>query len=92
MLTGQAKKDYQREYMRKRRAAIKDIPAACERLKKVLGMPAVVPIDNGSNTKGLTGQVGSNAKIVVRSMTDLRKKWTGPLTKERQTSQKGFRA
>lgn len=45
---------WHRDYMRKRRAIIKDIPAACDRLEKALGMPAVVAVTPEPNVTPVT--------------------------------------
>ncbi len=82
MLTGQAKTSYQREYMRLYRARRR------------------------SNAKGLTEQAGSNKVGLTRVecpgvgdndgfyefvvSEQFSKSFTGPLTKERQVSRKGF--
>jgi len=96
MLTGQAKRDYQREYMRKRRSN-----KTCGRSPSVETIKAAGLTSDRSNATGLTKD-GSNdayfARIVRPEhafahgviLSKQPKGFTGELTKTRQTSQRGF--
>ena len=78
MLKGQAKTDYQREYMRKRRAGLTVRPTKSVRpiIKNSLCGPTEIP-EQYEVIPGVPTAV-------------IPKLFKGELTKDRQTSQKGF--
>ncbi len=81
MLTGQAKIDYQREYMRRRRSNRK-----VERSNKIYPSASEIALDpsvamlDPVTPRILPGHENTELSVTVRP----------PLTKERQLSQKGF--
>ena len=99
MLTGQAKTDYQREYMRRSRAKNKDSALLSQKqgLENARGLlrmdelasvrpkaPTVRPVrPEVESVRPTQEEIGTASKPGS-------KRYTGPLTKDRQTSKKGF--